>query len=56
MTYRNCPDCTAYAERRMPVLAPAMAETLAKTGETSQQILDRYMTGVHERHLAGGSL
>jgi hypothetical protein len=53
MTYRNCPDCIAYGEARMTVVVPAMAERRAETGETSQQILDRYMGGVHQRHLAG---
>jgi len=53
VTYRNCYDCITYAEARMSVVVPAMAERREETGETAQQILDRYMTGVHARHLAG---
>ena len=55
-TFHECPDCIAYMERRKRVVVPAIAETCTKTGETASAILDRYMTGVHERHLAGGSL
>lgn len=51
--YRNCPDCIQYAEVRRPVVVPAMAERRSETGETSEQILDRFMGGVHARHLSG---
>lgn len=51
--YRLCHDCIIYIQVRQPVLAPAMAATKRVTGETSRQILDRYMGGVHDRHLAG---
>jgi hypothetical protein len=49
--FETCPTCLAYAERRLPVLAPAMVAEMDRTGETSQQIVDRYMTAVHVRHL-----
>jgi hypothetical protein len=51
--YRECVDCIVYVQLRQPVLAPAMAAVKRVTGETSRQILDRYMGGVHDRHLAG---
>ena len=55
-TYQDCPTCIGYAEDRRPVLVPALADRRAVTGESSQEILDRYMSGVHDRHLAGLSL
>lgn len=55
-TFHDCPTCIAYMSRRFPVLAPAMARRLCDTGETSAGILARYMTGVHDRHLAGLTL
>lgn len=54
--YEDCRDCFLYGQRRMSVLIPAMHEQRMKTGETARQILDRYMTGVHARHLSGLSL
>jgi hypothetical protein len=54
--YMACVTCIEYAEGRTPVLIPAMHERRMETGETSQQILDRYMTGVHKRHMNGLSL
>ena len=51
--YRLCSTCIEYAEERMPLLTQPMADRRAETGETSVQILDRYMTGVHARHLSG---
>jgi hypothetical protein len=53
MTYVTCPDCMDYAEQRRPVLVPAMADARKATGETSDEILTRFMTGVHARHLSG---
>ena len=52
-TYRTCAECIAYAEARSDVVIPAMAARREETGETSVQILDRYMGGVHARHLSG---
>lgn len=51
--FENCPDCIEYAEARVSVLTPAFVERREVTGETAQQIIDRYMSGVHTRHLAG---
>lgn len=51
--YYDCTKCLVYMAERQGVVIPAMAERRAETGETSQQILDRYMTGVHDRHLSG---
>jgi hypothetical protein len=51
--YQECEHCIIYMTVRRPVLLPAMARVIAKTGETGQEILDRYMAGVHKRHLAG---
>jgi hypothetical protein len=56
MTYHDCFECIGYMERRRTVLLPAMARRRSETGETAQQILDRYMSGVHRRHLSGLSL
>ena len=53
MSYRNCSDCIEYAEVRRPAIVPAMHHHRQVTGETSEQILDRFMRGVHQRHLAG---
>ena len=54
--YADCEICITYAEGRITVLPQAIVDEKAKTGETSQEVLDRYMTGVHERHLSGLSL
>ena len=54
--YVNCETCITYAEGRITVLPQAIVDDEAKTGESSQEVLDRYMTGVHERHLSGLSL
>lgn len=51
--YEDCRDCFVYGQRRMEVLIPALHERRIQTGETAQQILDRFMTGVHSRHLSG---
>jgi hypothetical protein len=51
--YHQCPDCLVYAGVRMTVLWPVLAERRGETGETGEEILDRYMGGVHARHLAG---
>lgn len=51
--YETCPDCIGYAVRRLPAILDAMATETERTGETARQIIDRYMTGVHDRHLAG---
>ena len=56
MSYVNCATCITYAEGRTTVLPQALADERAKTGETSREILDRYMGAVHERHLSGLSL
>lgn len=54
--YETCDTCITYAEGRVTVLSQAIVDEKAKTGESSQDVLDRYMTGVHYRHLAGLSL
>lgn len=54
--WESCVPCLAYATRRRSVLSPAMAVAAIKNGESSAEIVDRYMGGVHARHLAGGSL
>lgn len=51
--YRVCPACIGYAQVRQPVIVPAMAARAQVTGETTIEILDRFMGGVHDRHLAG---
>ena len=56
MSYTTCTTCITYAEGRQSVLAQALADQCAATDETSQEILDRYMGGVHDRHLSGLSL
>jgi hypothetical protein len=53
MSYQTCTDCIDYMEARHAVIVPALAERREETGETAQQILDRYMGGVHDRLLAG---
>lgn len=54
--YRECPVCVEYADRRRSVLGPAVAEHCFRTEEPVAETIDRYMTGVHQRHLAGLSL
>jgi hypothetical protein len=49
----DCQQCRDYADVRTLVLVPAMAERCEETGETPKQIADRFMLGVHARHLAG---
>ena len=51
--FDNCDACRNYAVVRSHVLAPAMVTRRRETGETQYEIVTRYMTGVHERHLAG---
>jgi len=51
--YVTCPSCIEYAQIRQSVLAPAFVARKRQTGESTQQILDRFMTGVHARHLDG---
>jgi hypothetical protein len=51
--YVTCPDCIEYGSVRFSILTAALAVRSQQTGETSQQILDRYMDGVHQRHLSG---
>ncbi|WP_155992102.1 hypothetical protein [Nocardioides sp. URHA0032] len=55
-TYHNCGECIAYMERRRKVLLPAMAAHCERTGEYAADALHRYMSGVHDRHVAGMSL
>lgn len=51
--YERCPDCSAYATRRRDALVPAFGRQMQETGETAQQIIDRYFAGVHRRHMTG---
>jgi hypothetical protein len=51
--YRLCGDCVHYIQVRRDVLIPAFVARKRVTGETSREILDRFMDGVHARHLAG---
>lgn len=51
--YETCPACIEYAVRRLSAILEHLADAADKTGETARQIIDRYMTGVHDRHLAG---
>jgi hypothetical protein len=51
--YSECSDCIDYMAVRQRVVMPAMGRRMIDTGETARQILDRFMAGVHERHLAG---
>lgn len=48
-----CGPCASYAATRLPTLASALARRCEETGETSQEIVDRFMAGVHDRHLSG---
>jgi hypothetical protein len=50
MPFQTCPTCADYADRRRPVLVPAMREHCDRTGETPGDCLIRYMRGVHHRH------
>ena len=56
LAYEACMTCEAYALRRRNVLLPEFVKRKRRTGETAQQVLDAYMTGVHDRHLSGLSL
>lgn len=51
--FHTCPTCQEYGLARQPVLVPAMREQCDRSGETPDEVLVRYMTGVHQRHLAG---
>ena len=54
--YYNCQTCILYANGRVSVLPQAIVDYGAKGDETAAEVLDRYMTGVHARHLSGLSL
>lgn len=51
--YEICVICTLYAAKRADALVPALARESKETGETSQQVLDRYMSKIHELHESG---
>ena len=55
-TFHGCRECIHYFADRGDLLKPAMADRIRQTGESAGQILERYMTGVHNRHLSGLSL
>lgn len=54
--YRTCPVCAFYASRRATVLEPEFALRAFLRGVAVEVVAHEYMTGVHARHLAGGSL
>lgn len=51
--YKACHQCTRYMISRRAALAPAMAEVVIETGESPREVADRFMAGVHARHLEG---
>ena len=56
MSYVNCATCATYINTREQSLRPALEGHIAKSGETRGEIFDRFMGGVHDRHLSGLSL
>lgn len=56
MSYVNCATCATYLNARESALWPALDDHAAASGETRGVVIHRYMSGVHDRHLAGFSL
>ncbi len=54
--HRSCPVCAAYTARRGAVLEPHLALAAFKRGVRVDVVEHEYLTAVHDRHLAGGSL
>lgn len=52
----DCPTCDAYFTRRMPVIVRAIGLHVVRTGESPERVCNRFVRGVHDRHLAGLSL
>jgi len=52
----GCSTCLDYLADRLGALRPHLVATAASTGSTAQLVLEEYMTRVHARHQAGGSL
>lgn len=51
--YKACGACARYAIARTLVLRPHVARHCLLTGEHPLEVVDRFMAGVHARHLAG---
>jgi hypothetical protein len=54
--FLDCPECLGYGERRQDVLPAHIVEVAQRHKVHGGDLFNRYMTGVHERHMAGGSL
>lgn len=54
--YRTCEVCSYYASRRGEVLAAELALQAFKRGVKVTVVVHEYLSRVHDRHLAGGSL
>jgi hypothetical protein len=53
LEHRSCAECLEYLDVRQPVLVPAIAEVSGPVPLAALAVLDRYMAGVHVRHLSG---
>jgi hypothetical protein len=51
--YKACGACARYAIARRRVLKWHIAVHCVSTGESVPAVVDRFMAGVHARHLAG---
>ena len=49
----NCETCTAYYERRHPIIARAIVKHANETGKSPLLVALRFKTRLHKRHLAG---
>lgn len=49
----DCLLCTGYLMKRGHVLRPHIAKAATDRGKSRQEVLARFMAGVHLRHKAG---
>ena len=49
----TCRECSTYATVRMPLVFRHTAQRVKDNGSLLSRFYDRYMGGVHQRHLAG---
>lgn len=54
--YRTCEVCSYYASRRGDLIAPELALQAFKRGVKVHVVAHEFLSRVHDRHLAGGSL
>ena len=52
----TCPVCQGYLQRRSKAIAVHTVAIARSRGVSSLKLFVRYMTAVHDRHLAGESI